>query len=119
MFGNYAVGGAIDFRMRTGEQINGFEVGTDAGSFGYLNNYMIVGKKSGDWDVSLFASNVKGDGYIFHTGYDIETVNMLTTWSPTNSDRVTFNLFLTMSIPRWGSGSARRISMRIRFKRGA
>ena len=95
MFGNYAVGGAIDFRMRTGEQINGFEVGTDAGSFGYLNNYMIVGKKSGDWDVSLFASNVKGDGYIFHTGYDIETVNMLTTWSPTNSDRVTFKFIFS------------------------
>ena len=37
LFGNYATGGAIAFRTRTGREIDGYEIGTDAGSFGYLS----------------------------------------------------------------------------------
>ena len=43
LFGNYATGGALAFRTRTGREIDGVEVGTDAGSFGYLSNSFTVG----------------------------------------------------------------------------
>jgi iron complex outermembrane receptor protein len=92
MFGNYAIGGAIDFRMRTGAEIDGYEIGSEFGGFGYLNNYFIAGKKVGDFDLSLFASDVRGDGYVFHTAYDIPTVNFLGTWSPTGADRFTLKV---------------------------
>jgi iron complex outermembrane receptor protein len=38
LFGNYATGGAVNFRLRRGAEINGLDVGTEGGSFGYLNN---------------------------------------------------------------------------------
>jgi iron complex outermembrane recepter protein len=37
LFGNYATGGAINFRTRPGGEINGVEYGVDVGSFGYVN----------------------------------------------------------------------------------
>jgi iron complex outermembrane receptor protein len=40
MFGNYATGGAINFRMRPGSAIRGVELGSDFGSFGYFNEYL-------------------------------------------------------------------------------
>lgn len=89
MFGNYAIGGAIDFRMRTGAEIDGAEIGSQVGSFGYLNNYVIAGKKVGDFDLSLFASDVRGDGFDYHTAYVMPLVNFLGTWSPTATDRFT------------------------------
>ena len=46
MFGNYATGGAINFRLCRGGEINGVRYGIEGGSFGYLNNYAIVGGKS-------------------------------------------------------------------------
>ena len=46
LFGNYATGGALNFRTRRGGRINGLEYGVDGGSFGYLNNYLTAGKKS-------------------------------------------------------------------------
>ena len=45
LFGNYATGGAINFRTRPGGEVNGFEYGVDVGSFKYLNNYMTLGVK--------------------------------------------------------------------------
>ena len=45
LFGNYANGGAINFRTRTGAEINGVETGSDFGSFGYISNYTAIGKK--------------------------------------------------------------------------
>lgn len=92
MFGNYAIGGAINFRMRSGAEIDGFETGSEFGSFGYINNYLLAGKKSGDFDLSLFMSDVRGDGYVFHTAYDTQTVNFLGTWSPTLTDRFTLKV---------------------------
>ena len=47
MFDNYATGGAINFRLWRGEQINGVRYGFESGSFGYVNNYAIVGGRSG------------------------------------------------------------------------
>lgn len=77
LFGNYATGGAVNFRMRTGAEIDGAEIGTDFGSYGYLNSYLIAGKASGAFDLSLFASDVRGDGYISHSQFNTQTINFV------------------------------------------
>ena len=46
MFGNYATGGAVNFRLWRGGEINGARFGSEGGSYGYLNNYAIIGGKS-------------------------------------------------------------------------
>ena len=92
LFGNYATGGAINFRLRSGAQINGIEVGTDAGSFGYLNDYLAYGSKGADYDVSLFASNVIGNGPTNHNLFNTQTVNFLGSFMPTPDDKITLKV---------------------------
>lgn len=92
LFGNYATGGAIAFRTRTGREIGGYEVGTDAGSFGYLSNYFTVGGASGPVEISLFASDVRGNGYQEHASYDTQTVNLLASYTPTPDNRFTLKV---------------------------
>jgi iron complex outermembrane recepter protein len=89
LWGNYAMEGAVNFRMRNGADINGVELGSEYGSFGSVQNWAIGGKKIGDFDLSLFASDVRGDGYINHTGYNTQTLDFKGTWSPTTTDRLT------------------------------
>jgi iron complex outermembrane receptor protein len=43
LYGNYATGGAIFFRTRSGRELNGFEVSADAGSDGYANVFGAFG----------------------------------------------------------------------------
>jgi len=88
LFGNYAMEGAVNFRQRTGAQIDGAEVGSEYGSFSTLQNWLIAGKKVGDFDISLFASDVRSNSYILHNGFETQTFNVLGTWSPTPTDRV-------------------------------
>jgi iron complex outermembrane recepter protein len=88
-FGNYATGGAIDFHTRTGNQIDGFQFGTDVGSFGYVNNYLAFGGHTGPLDYSLFVSNVRGDGFIANSAFDTPTVNFLATYAVTPNDIIT------------------------------
>jgi iron complex outermembrane recepter protein len=90
MFGNYATGGAINFRLRRGGEINGVDYGVEGGSFGYLNNYIMLGGKNEKLEGSLFASDVRGDGYISHSSFNTQTVNALAAYSPTPDDRFTF-----------------------------
>ncbi|WP_342150590.1 TonB-dependent receptor [Methylorubrum sp. SB2] len=92
LFGNYATGGALAFRTRTGREINGYEYGVDAGSFGYLSNYFTVGGVSGPFEVSLFASDVRGNGYQQHSSYDTQTVNLLASYTPTPDNRFTLKV---------------------------
>ena len=66
LFGNYASGGALVFDTRRGAAVNGFEYGVDAGSFGYLNNYATVGGISGPFELSLFTSDSRGNGFAGH-----------------------------------------------------
>ncbi len=89
LYGNYATGGALNFRLRSGGEINGLEVGTDAGSFGYLNNYLAYGKKVDNFDVSLFSSNVVGNGPTNHNLFNTQTVNLLGVYTPTPNDKFT------------------------------
>jgi iron complex outermembrane receptor protein len=92
LYGNYATGGALNFRTRPGGTINGAEYGTEGGSFGYLNNYMTYGQKVGNFEGALFASDARGDGFIQNSWFNTQTVNFLGTWTATPDDRVTFKL---------------------------
>ena len=46
LYGNYATGGALNFRTRPGRTIDGVEYGVEGGSFGYLNNYLPPARRS-------------------------------------------------------------------------
>ncbi len=90
LYGNYATGGAIDFRTRPGGAIDGLEIGTDGGSFGYLNNYLTYGRAVGPVEASVFASQEKGDALTSHSRFNTQTVNALLTYTLTPEDRLTF-----------------------------
>ncbi len=92
LYGNYATGGALNFRTRPGGTINGAEYGIEGGSFGYLNNYMTYGQKVGNFEASLFASDARGDGFIQNSWFNTQTVNFLATLKATPDDRLTFKL---------------------------
>ncbi|MGU3539166.1 TonB-dependent receptor family protein [Methylobacterium sp. A54F] len=92
LFGNYATGGAIAFRTRTGREIDGYEVGIDAGSFGYLSHSFTVGGASGPVEISLFASDVRANGYQDHSAYDTQTINLLASYTPTPDNRFTLKV---------------------------
>ncbi len=92
LYGNYATGGALNFQTRPGGSINGFEYGVEGGSFGYLNNYLTAGQKVGNAEISLFASNASGDGFIQNSWFNTQTVNFLATVNVTPDDRLTFKL---------------------------
>jgi iron complex outermembrane receptor protein len=92
LYGNYATGGALNFRTRPGGTIDGVEYGVDGGSFGYLNNYLAAGKKVGNFEASLFASDARGDGFIGNSWFNTQTVNFLATLQATPDDRFTVKL---------------------------
>jgi iron complex outermembrane recepter protein len=89
LYGNYATGGALNFRTRPGRAVDGFEYGVEGGSFGYLNNYIAAGKQVGNFEYSLFASDARGDGFIQNSWYNTQTVNFLGTLHATPDDRFT------------------------------
>lgn len=92
LYGNYATGGALNFRTRPGGSIDGVEYGVDGGSYGYLNNYLSAGKKVGNFEGSLFASDTRGDGYIGNSWFNTQTVNFLGTLKATSDDRFTVKI---------------------------
>ena len=91
-YGNYATGGALDFHTRSGRQLQGLDAGTDAGSFGYVNNYASLGYAGPGYQASLFASNVRSDGFTTNSRYDTATENLLTSYDLTSRDRVTLKI---------------------------
>jgi iron complex outermembrane recepter protein len=90
MFGNYATGGAVNFNLWRGGQINGMIYGSEGGGWGYVNNYALVGTKNRDFEGSIFASDVRGRGFISHSAFNTHTLNTLMTYSITPDDRITF-----------------------------
>ncbi|WP_027529853.1 TonB-dependent receptor [Bradyrhizobium sp. WSM3983] len=92
LYGNYATGGALNFRTRPGGTIDGVEYGVDGGSYGYLNNYLAAGKKVGNFEGSLFASDTRGDGYIGNSWFNTQTVNFFGTLKATPDDRFTVKI---------------------------
>ena len=90
-YGNYATGGAIDFRTRSGRDLQGVEGGIDLGSYGYSNEYLTAGGGDDRFEYSAFASHVRGDDPATeHTRYRTTTLNLLTSWQATSADRLTF-----------------------------
>jgi iron complex outermembrane receptor protein len=89
LYGNYATGGALNFRTRQGRTIDGAEYGVEGGSFGYLNNYLAAGKQVGNFEYALFASDARGDGFIGNSWFNTQTVNFLGTLHATPDDRFT------------------------------
>jgi len=87
LYGNYATGGALNFRTRPGGSIDGVEYGVDSGSFGYLNNYLAAGKKVGNFEGALFASDARGNGFIGNSWFNTQTVNFLGILQATPDDR--------------------------------
>jgi iron complex outermembrane receptor protein len=113
LFGNYATSGALAFRTRTGRDINGYEIGVDAGSFGYLSHFFTVGGVSGPFEIGLFASDVRANGYQDSSSYDTQTVNLLASYTPTPDNRFTLKVInndVTANIPARGSLDQFRIN---------
>lgn len=88
LYGNYAINGAINFRTRAGADVNGLELGSDFGSFGQSNQYMTLGAGNRAYDFTLFASDVRGDGFIPNSRYATSTENMRLRVNVGPSDRL-------------------------------
>lgn len=92
LYGNYATGGAILFRTRSGKDIDGFELNVDGGSDGYANVFAAAGAAGAAFDAAGFLSYVRGDGFTQHTSYNTDTVNGRATFNLTPRDHVTVKL---------------------------
>ncbi|CAN5207938.1 TonB-dependent receptor PqqU [soil metagenome] len=87
-YGNYALGGAVNFRTRRGRDIDGIEVGTDIGGDGYGNIYATIGHAARNYEYAVFGSFVGGGGSTGHSNYQTGTVNAYGTLSLGDNDRV-------------------------------
>jgi iron complex outermembrane receptor protein len=76
LYDNYALGGMVHFRTRRGSDINGVETFLSGGSFGYHKEALAVGQEFQNLDASLFVSNVGEDGFIKHSNYSTQTINL-------------------------------------------
>ena len=76
LYDNYALGGMVHFKTRRGSDINGVETFLSGGSFGYHKEALAVGQQYENLDASLFVSNVGEDGYIRHSDYSTQTINL-------------------------------------------
>ncbi|MGI4747239.1 MAG: TonB-dependent receptor family protein [Janthinobacterium lividum] len=76
VFGNYAVDGAILFRTRDGADLQGGELGSDFGSYGLFNRYVTAGVAGSGYDLMVFGSDVRGNGFIANSRYDTSTENV-------------------------------------------
>lgn len=88
LYGNYAINGAINFRTRKGADIHGLEVGSDFGSFGMFNNYATLGLGNKYYDLMIFGSDVRGNGFIANSRYNTSTENVRLRVNLTSSDRL-------------------------------
>ncbi|MBM6577917.1 TonB-dependent receptor [Microvirga sp. SRT01] len=91
-YGNFALGGAVNFRSRSGREVDGLEVGSDVGRYGYANVYATLGKAGPGYDYSIFASLVGGKGSTGHTDYRTGTINALGTFAVDGNDRIALKL---------------------------
>ena len=87
-YGNYALGGAVNFRTRRGRDIRGVEVGTDVGGDGYANVYATIGHAGPRYEYSLFGSMVGANGATGHSGYQTGTINAYGTFAFSDRNRV-------------------------------
>lgn len=88
-YGNYAIGGAVNFRTRRGRDIDGAEFGLDGGGDGYANLYGTIGHAGRTYEYALFGSFVRANGATGHSHYETGTINALATYALSDRDRVT------------------------------
>lgn len=96
-YGNYAIGGAVNFRTRRGRDIDGAEFGLDGGEDGYANLYGTIGHAGRNYEYALFGSFVRADGATGHSHYETGTVNALATYALSDRDRVTAKIIYNES----------------------
>lgn len=77
LYDNYAVGGAVNFRTRLGRDVDGLDAGVTAGSYGYQNERLHLGRRSKSFEYSAFVSHIRADGYTYHGGYKTVTQNLV------------------------------------------
>ncbi|MBX9815981.1 MAG: TonB-dependent receptor [Proteobacteria bacterium SG_bin5] len=85
-YGNYALGGAVNFRTRRG--LNGGSFGSDLGSDGYGNVYATIGSAGARHGAALFASFVGGNGATAHNDYQTVTANTYAQFDLGARDRI-------------------------------
>ena len=90
LYDNYALGGVVNFRTRRGRDLDGWNTGASAGSYGYQNFYVHTGAKTEKFEYALFGSLVRGDGYISHSGFRTATENFTAVFTPDDHRTVTF-----------------------------
>ncbi|MET0270628.1 MAG: TonB-dependent receptor, partial [Sphingomonas sp.] len=88
-YGNYAIGGAVNFRTRRGRDVDGIELGLDGGGDGYANLYGTIGGAGAGHEYALFGSFARADGATGHSGYETGTINALATIALSDRDRLT------------------------------
>lgn len=76
LYDNYALGGMVHFKTRRGSDINGVEGFFSGGSYGYNKQAIALGTQYKNLDVSIFASNAAENGYIHHSQYNTQTLNL-------------------------------------------
>lgn len=96
-YGNYAIGGAVNFRTRRGRDIDGAEFGLDGGGDGYANLHGTIGHAGRDYEYALFGSFVRADGATGHSRYETGTINALATYALSDRDRVTAKILYNES----------------------
>lgn len=97
-YGNYALGGAVNFRTR--RALNGGEFGSDLGSDSYGNVYAVIGASGTGYDVSGFASFVGANGATAHNDYQTATLNAFGTADLGPRDRVAVKLIANQGLFR-------------------
>jgi len=76
LYDNYALGGMVQFRTRRGSDINGVETFFSGGSYGYQKYGVAIGQETDRFDVAMFGSHVAEDGFIQHSDYNTQTINL-------------------------------------------
>jgi iron complex outermembrane recepter protein len=76
LYDNYALGGMVHFKTRRGSDINGVESFLSGGSYGYQKYAFAVGQEYSNLDISMFGSQQAEDGYIRHSAYNTQTINL-------------------------------------------
>jgi iron complex outermembrane receptor protein len=92
VYGNYAVDGAILFRTRDGADVQGMELGSDFGSYGLFNQYVTAGVGGHSYDLMVFGSDVRGDGFIANSRYETSTENARLRVNLSPRDRLIFKV---------------------------
>jgi len=92
VYGNYAVDGALLFRTRDGADLQGVELGSDFGSYRLYNQYVTAGLAGRGYDLMVFGSDVRGDGFTANSRYETSTENAKLRIDLSPRDRLIFKV---------------------------